>query len=192
MLNALAARITSSLIARKYLQKELFTWYVYVLEKKLVSILGISWLIALGSFLSDVPTTIVFIAGFYLLRSRAGGYHASNFLNCLSLSTLTVVINIYIITPLIIAFSPITPIAISSICFVALELLGTVANPQTQLSEREIVQQSTFMRVITAAQFLVIISLVALEISTIYAAHLSSGMGFVAISSVIGKVKMRR
>lgn len=157
----------------------------------MVGFVGVVFLMVLGSILSDTATTITFIAGFYILRSRAGGYHASRFSTCLVLSVATLVANIYVVTPIIIHYLPIAPLTVVSICYVVLMLLGTVAHPNIELSETEMAGQCVLMRVITTAQYLAIILLVAFDPKSVYAASLASGMGFVAISSIIGKIKMK-
>lgn len=61
-------------------------WLEYGIETRITAIIGLVPFTILAIKLSDIPTTLAFLATFNFLRKRVGGYHANSVLGCMLLS----------------------------------------------------------------------------------------------------------
>lgn len=77
-----ATRFVDKLIMDNYLLSENRDMYIYVFQKKVEQILGISVLIILGVAFHVLPETIAFYIAFSMIRKHAGGFHCNTSFGC--------------------------------------------------------------------------------------------------------------
>ena len=189
MLTKLAMEITSFFCAHEMLNAEKYDWYVYAIEKKLVSRMGLLSMLLFGTVISDFFSTGTFIAGFYILRSWAGGYHASSFARCLALSVFTVFFNASFVTPLFLTSAQGATVVAAIIASVIVFALGSVDTPNYQVSTAEVRKRDMATRILISGQLSIAVLLLSFASTKLYGVSLTSGMCFVAISSIVGKIK---
>ena len=100
MKNNVSARITNSLIDAGAVPSEDKAIYEYGIRMGILMVINIASALLIGLFLGMVWQCIVFLLAYNPVRSYAGGYHASNQLNCYLLSIpmiLTVLLGIKMI-----------------------------------------------------------------------------------------------
>lgn len=86
MLFHICVKITDSLIKKDILDQELSEWCNYWLQKKIMTIIGISIMFCFGSYFFDTGITVCFLFGLLPMRRRLAGYHTQSPYMCILLS----------------------------------------------------------------------------------------------------------
>lgn len=87
MIHRFSERIVASLVDDGHIPSQNREWCVYILETRLLTILGLSFLLFLGVLFGKPFQTVVFLILFWSVRERAGGYHSGTPKKCYILST---------------------------------------------------------------------------------------------------------
>ena len=82
MLNKLAIKLTSKLLAQNVISGNLSDIYVYGFELLLSFLFSTSVILVMGIFFGRIFETITFLVVFISLRSFTGGYHAKKYWFC--------------------------------------------------------------------------------------------------------------
>ena len=90
MLHSLATRVATIALNRRLICKDRFAWCVYCLEKLLLKLLFVVWLILLVLVTKRYVEIIAFLTGFLPLRSKLGGWHAKRAWVCQVVSFLLI------------------------------------------------------------------------------------------------------
>lgn len=85
-MKALAVWLSKQCVYHDIIEKDLFDWCVYSMEKRITSFLSKLLLLLVGFLLFGAIQSITFTICFFLLRKYTNGYHASTYLGCLLLS----------------------------------------------------------------------------------------------------------
>ena len=137
MVHILAVHLSSFLVKRGWVEKELLNWCVYALEKRLglfflLSFLTI-WMIISHLYLE----TISFWVPLYLLRRRIGGWHAKNAIVCFGLSVGIVMISSSILGRLFSELPTFVLLTIDAIMILFARCLQPEYPPQLSFTEEE-------------------------------------------------------
>lgn len=81
-----AVWLSKQCVYHDIIEKDLFDWCVYSIEKRITSFLSKLLLLLVGFLLFGAIQSITFTICFFLLRKYTNGYHASTYLGCLLLS----------------------------------------------------------------------------------------------------------
>ncbi len=86
MLIYICSKAASWFVRNDLLEKELFDWYVYWLQKRILTTLIVLIMFFVGSFVFRAEITACFLLGLLPLRRHLVGYHAESPLACMALS----------------------------------------------------------------------------------------------------------
>lgn len=94
MINNISKKMVDRLLRKKMIEQEDYEIYLFGLSQLLVTLLDLITCVAIGIIFHSLLQTILFLVAFMLLRSCAGGYHASTPLRCylLTVCMITVVV----------------------------------------------------------------------------------------------------
>lgn len=85
-MKALAVWLSKQCVYHDIIEKDLFDWCVYSIEKRITSFLSRLLLLLVGFLFFGVIQSITFVICFFLIRKYTNGYHASTYWGCLLLS----------------------------------------------------------------------------------------------------------
>ena len=99
MIRRLSYGLTNWFYKRKWIERQNYEWCLYVVEKKLLQISFLLILSLCCAISKQYLNTLVFIATFYLLRHRIGGWHALYPWQCILLTTIITFTVLYVVAP---------------------------------------------------------------------------------------------
>lgn len=83
------------------IEKEMVDWFIYALEKRVITALTASILFLIASCIVRTWTAIGYLFSFYFLRCRTSGYHANSYIGCLCCSILLELFFLLILLPVL-------------------------------------------------------------------------------------------
>lgn len=114
MINKISNNIADYFFENKMIERNDKDLYIYGLQLIISSLIGIATILCICIILNKFIDSIIFLLCFIILRNYCGGYHANSYLKCN-----LYFIGIFIITELIIMFTPIIliePISVVIFC----------------------------------------------------------------------------
>ena len=99
----LLQRFAEPLVQQGLLAEDAVPWLRYAFQRRLLSFTGSLLLFGLGWFFAGHWEAFSFLFSFFLLRRRAGGYHAGTPWRCLLLSVAQVWLSLAVLLPLLTA-----------------------------------------------------------------------------------------
>lgn len=94
MIGDLSKRIVERLLRNEAIIQSDYEIYLFGMEQMLTIILDLLTAVIIGIAFGRVLQTIIFMIAFMVIRSYAGGYHASTSFRCYLLTTLTIIITL--------------------------------------------------------------------------------------------------
>lgn len=82
MYNSMAKRLTDLFILKKIIKEEERNIYIYSFEVIISSLVYLTLFFAIALFFKCLLQSILFLTGFWIIRSVAGGYHAKTYIRC--------------------------------------------------------------------------------------------------------------
>ena len=133
-MNSFVKYISDLCLRNQIITSEQCTWFEYCLEKRISSILVSIPFFILATIMSDVYVAFAFFVCFYLIRTKANGFHARTVWGCFILSIIHVIAFIGVLYPLLDA------ITLDIIAFVGVSIIWLLApfdSPEMHLSDTE-------------------------------------------------------
>lgn len=191
MMTSLANCLSSFFVSRSLIPAEEKHIYTYCFEVVISSILAWGSVICIALFTDTVIRTVFYLAGFFLFRSFAGGYHAETHLGCYILSILA-----YSLFLIVAAIFPaihylIATIVFHILAFVLLWMFSPVDhknNPFSDELKRHLRKRVKFLLII----FSMMIVLLLLYNHTYLAFYLSYGCLQAATSVAVAYILKRK
>lgn len=115
MMNQLAQKLSSFFVLHDLISSDEQHIYTYCFEIILSSIFAWGSVICIAILANLIFPTILYMGGFFIFRSLAGGYHAKTHLNCYFLSLTT-----YLLFLFVAKLSPVSGYWIVSIIFIVI------------------------------------------------------------------------
>ena len=94
MLDKIAETVVERLLRKNVIIKEDYEIYEFGIKQLIITIVNMITAIVIGIVTKELVQTIIFVLAFMIIRSNAGGYHATTPLKCYVLSTLTIFITL--------------------------------------------------------------------------------------------------
>lgn len=138
MISKISSRIAEILIKHSAIENEDEELYTYGFFILLSQILYFIIAIAIGILFNIIIESIIFYIAFQFIRKYAGGYHASTELRCEILSSLSIVICLFVIKLSEIYDFQTLLFIISSLSAVCIFVLCPLDTPDKPLSDKEI------------------------------------------------------
>lgn len=91
MLGSLSKKVVDRLLIDESTKKEDYEIYLFGMEQLLTVIIDFLTAILIGVAFGEVIQTVIFVLSFMILRSYAGGFHASTPFKCYLLTSLTII-----------------------------------------------------------------------------------------------------
>lgn len=85
-MNSFISIISTACVKHDLIDSEDVPWFEYGIETRITTIISLIPFTLLAMKLSDLPTTLAFLAAFIFLRACISGYHANSVLGCISVS----------------------------------------------------------------------------------------------------------
>ena len=82
MYNSMAKKLTDFFILKKIIKEEEKNVYVYCFEVMISSFVYLVLFFTIAIVLKCLLQSILFLTGFWIIRSVAGGYHAKTYTRC--------------------------------------------------------------------------------------------------------------
>lgn len=189
MLKNLCKRTVDFLLAKQLLNPARKDWYLYALESRVSTCLGIVCMLCTGMVISGFWATVFLLLGIMPLRRRLSGYHASTPTRCFFLSLGVVVIAMKIAETVIAQHAAWVIWTIFSFCCFAAAFLLPFNHPQLYQSFAEVQANHKRAQKILLVQLIGILLLSVLLPKTQAAIYCATGVITAVISFLIAKVK---
>lgn len=95
-MHTISKSIVKYYIENGCLEKEKTELYVYSLERRLQTVIGMAAMIMIGTILFDFISVLLFVLSFKLLRECTGGYHLKSNMSCIIWSSIVMVLSLFI------------------------------------------------------------------------------------------------
>lgn len=132
MLHALSNRMAARLKNRGIINDENIDVYTYGFELLFSFLFSTSVIILIGTIMSKILETLVFLSIFVILRSYTGGYHAETYAKCT-----VVTFSTYILVILLTVFIEFVPKSIyilgTSLCLLIIGVLAPIENQNKKI-----------------------------------------------------------
>ncbi len=92
MLGSLSKKVVDRLLIDESTEEEDYEIYLFGMEQLLTVIIDLLTAIFLGVVFGEVIQTVIFVLSFMIMRSYAGGFHASTPFKCYLLTSLTIIV----------------------------------------------------------------------------------------------------
>ena len=109
------ARITEYCVRKDIISSNDAEWFSYGLVQRSEKLITICFLFPLGWLLSSFSTSLAFYLSFFLLRTRANGYHAKTSAGCLLFSVCSECVLFLLILPYLKSATSLWILALSTI-----------------------------------------------------------------------------
>lgn len=192
MLLNLAQTIAYFFTLRGLLPPQDYDMAVYVLQKRLHSLLCHPVLFALGCWLAGPWRALCFLAVFLSLRRRCGGYHANTPQGCLLGSVLAVGATLGAAPALLGRLAPWGQLALGTEGLAILECLGACDAPGLDLTLQELAANSRRTRLAAALAFAAGAGLLAAPATRPLGETVLTTLFVVAVLLVLGNLKNMR
>lgn len=133
--HSLACKFTDYLCKRNIINEDYYDVYVYGSELTLSFIITVALVFIAGCFAGDLPSSIVFLTAFILLRRFTGGYHANTYYKCKVITVFAFLISLF--ASRIIHTDLWMYVVLFAVGNVIIHFLGPVENPNKPLNENE-------------------------------------------------------
>ncbi|MCL2717619.1 MAG: accessory gene regulator B family protein [Lachnospiraceae bacterium] len=189
-MNQIANKIFDNIVSQEINTEEMREHYVYGIEVLFGKIISYGTLLIMAAILDMWLPTIIFMITFYSLRSRTGGHHAKNFLQCYIGTICGYFLLMEFVAPYLIK-NDIAFIVIMVVSVPVILLYAPIDHPNLQLSEEEkkACKKSTKMLLL-----LILICIGVVEILNIGSAisvYIAIGVGMDAGLILIAKLYRR-
>lgn len=87
----LKEKIVSSMVKNQMIESDEFDVYCFGVQLLLETVFSFVIFLIIAALFNSIFETIIFIVSFAVLRQYAGGYHASKFIYCLTISCLIII-----------------------------------------------------------------------------------------------------
>ncbi len=122
-------------IKNSFVEPDQVPWLQYGIEKRIMTMFGIILCFFVAAIAQGLIVAASFLTSFYLLRSRANGYHAKTLGQCFWIS---IVLELFFLLCLYPILTPIRAIIICTLCLSTLLLLAPYNHPSIHYSGSEI------------------------------------------------------
>ena len=183
----MACCLTDYLILNGLIEGEKSEEYIYGFEVIFGKILNYGTLLVLACINHNLIPTMFFMASFFSLRSRTGGYHAKKPLNCYLGTFIIYIFVTKAAAPLIMSshYFLYGVVVISGILIFA---FSPVNHPNLDLDEEEIRQCRNSSRWLTILISICVLFFVWLDMSPVFLSYIVAGMGMDAGLLLLAKI----
>ncbi len=187
----LSHKISELFLEKKVIEPENFESCKYGLTLLFSTFFTITLIIIISFFLNNIFETILFLAGFLVIRTFCGGYHAKQQITCFSLTMITyflfVLINYFLEKAFHLSLITFFMILFSSIVIVCFAPIINPNNPITQ----SLAKKYRFISIIISVS-LITISIISLKLISIHKITLPVFIGvfLASITLLIAKFEL--
>lgn len=183
-------KLAAALQKHNLISVELVPWFLYGLNRMLLSVLTHFVLFLLGWLICGFASTTTFLVGFNLLRRSIGGWHAKTPITCLCCSVLQITFVLGVLYPLfmsILYLAIVGTLVSSAICIV---LLAPMPPEKLHVTPQELTAMRHMARKTLSAEMVVVFFFLAFGLTAL-ALSTSLGIGCAAFSLWIANIKKK-
>ena len=133
-MHRLFVRFTDLCLEKQIITQTQAPWFLYALEKRVLTVLFTIPFLVLAILLSSVSCGFFFFTSFYCLRKYIGGFHAKSVLGCLVISLLCEIAIFTLIYPILNTAAAFCSILV---CVAVIYILAPYKHPNMHLTEEE-------------------------------------------------------
>ncbi len=181
------ARITEYCVRKDIISSNDAEWFSYALVQRSEKLITICFLFPLGWLLSSFSTSLAFYLSFFLLRTRANGYHAKTSAGCLLFSVCSECVLFLLILPYLKSATSLWILALSTI---TIFWLAPYNHPNLHMTKEELAASRHMARLTV----LILDMALILSLSTKFYAFASGivlGLGFTAFLLIVAHGKQK-
>jgi len=181
------ARITEYCVRKDIISSNDAEWFSYGLVQRSEKLITICFLFPLGWLLSSFSTSLAFYLSFFLLRTRANGYHAKTSAGCLLFSVCSECVLFLLILPYLKSATSLWILALSTI---TIFWLAPYNHPNLHMTKEELAASRHMARLTV----LILDMALILSLSTKFYAFASGivlGLGFTAFLLIVAHGKQK-
>lgn len=179
--------LVDSMVKQKYIDLTMREEYIYALTTYLEKWIVILSILTMSVFFNNTINAIIFMAAFFCLRKRTGGFHTSTFRSCYCLSLWTFGISIRIIN--IMSTYKFVSYIVYGTAVVIILIIGTVNHPNLDLSSKELIELAKAARLTLLVENGMMIFCMCYSQSGCAGEYMQYAVCVCAISMVISKYK---
>ena len=185
MVKRMAVLLTEMIISENMISEELKDWYTYSYIRIFATVISFMSILLLSVIFKSTLPSVLLLFFFYILRSRTGGFHCSDFWKCFILSNV-VYVAILFVEPFLREHYILTIITMTMSAGYIF-VVGTVNHPDMAYDLVELNRSKMIARSIVMIEFIFIISMGAIGINKIYVSYMSISIMLCAVLIVIAK-----
>lgn len=160
--------------------------FMYVLLGDIESLVVIVSILFLSVMVKQIIPTISFLACFFTLRKRTGGYHLNSYFKCY-MGTLCLYLMITAIAYIISGYTKVL-IGSSMIATLVIIWIGSINHPNMDMENDELQNSKIMSRIIVVLEFSVILFLNYLGINEMIVAYSSLAIILCAVLLILAKL----
>lgn len=142
-MTSFVSKLSAICVKKDLINAEDAPWFEYGIETRITTAACLIPFTLLAMKLSDIPTTLAFLATFKLLRARTSGYHANSTLECILVS---LVMELFFLGVFLPHLSTIVFYISISVSFTIIFFLAPFAHPNMNFSKKEVCALRTCAR----------------------------------------------
>jgi len=190
MVDKVAKRITQAFIIWQVIKEDDRDTYEYCFQIMLMNIMNLGSIVLMALIIGKFIETVLYMAGFKLIRKQAGGYHARTPLRCYIISLVNWLIFILILSVIPTAWIGLINIGMAILALMVIWRYAPVADINKPFSIGEYERYKRNSRLIMSA--LSLLNLIVYIISNIfiqvYMLPLNMGILFAAVSLLAARI----
>lgn len=134
-MTSFVSELSTACVQKGLIDSENVPWFEYGIKVRITTIVSLIPFALLAIKLSDIPTTLAFLAAFKSLRTCAGGYHANSVLGCIVVS---LILELFFLGVFLRWLNPVTFYISSAVSTVVIYFLSPFVPPNMNASKEEI------------------------------------------------------
>lgn len=186
MIEKMALTLVNQMEMEKIIHKSSCEYYEYALISMTEHAITVGTMLLLGLIFRQFLPTICFMAFFFSLRRRTGGFHADKFWQCY-VETVIVYIAIMQLAP-ILCRNPFVMYAMLFFAIFLICIMGTVNHPNMDMSKSELQESKKAARLVVLMEVMIIAILVYLKTDILYIGYMSVAVILCAFLMCLAKI----
>ena len=188
MIQKLAHYVTLRMVKENIILYQQAPNYEYEFVMRVENMLTAFSILAVALHIKMFGPSVVFLLFFLNLRKVTGGYHAETFLRCFIMSNIIFWCITQIVYPFLLQKELMLTLAITTLSFVLIFVLGVVNNSNWNLESNEYLQMKTFARKMVCKEYFLFLLCLIYKIEKKYIVFMSIGIVLCAITLIMAKV----
>ena len=143
-------------------------------------------MLLLGLIFRHFLPTICFMAFFFSLRKRTGGYHANKFWQCYLGTVITYIVVIQVVP--VLCTSQIIMYGMLFFAIILICIMGTINHPNIDISKSELQESKKAARLVVIMEVMIIVVLAYLKANILYIGYMSVAVILCALLMCLAKI----